>query len=305
MAGAGPLLRSDFRKLYADRLAYINTLIGPEDWPEIDQQWERYFNITTSSRMREEWLEYGGFGKFTSMGENDAVTYDQMVQGPSKSVTHTQYGRGYQVGWLASKDDLDGIISRNAPELGRSMRVSVQTTAADLWNNAFSTTLTADGQYLCDTDHTFLRGGSTWSNTPGSVALGHATLENALINFRKIKNFMGDPAPMIPSTLLIPPDLEPIAHELLQSRMRHDTTTHADSFLTGKLSVESWPFLSSTTAWWVLSPKNQLKVYWMWRIKPETSHGYDFDREAAKTKTLYACSTVAVDARGVYGTAGA
>jgi phage major head subunit gpT-like protein len=255
--------------------------------------------------MREEYLEYGGFGKFTSLGENDSVTYDQMVQGPSKSVTHTLYGRGFQVSFLASKDDLDGIIARNAPELKRSMRVSVQTTAAALWNNAFSTTLTADGQFLCDDDHTYLRGGSTFSNTPGSVALGHASLETALISFRKIKNFMGDPAPMIPSTLLIPPDLEPIAHELIASSLRHDTTTHADSWLTGKLSIESWPFLSSATAWWVLSPKDQLKVYWMWRIRPETTHGFDFDKSTAKTKTLYACSTAAIDPRGVYGTPGA
>ena len=306
MPGAGPLGRTDFPKLFASRLPYIDKLIGPDSWKEIDNQWMQYFNIRNSDRMREDFLEYAGFGLFRSIGEHEKVTYDQMIQGPSKSVLHTLFGLGFEIGYLVGKHDIDGIVAKNAPELGRSMRVSLQTLAAALWNGSFSTTLTADGQYLCDTDHTYIRGSGTWANAPlVATALGHAALESAIVTFSRLKDPMQNPMTIQPQNLLIPPELAPMAHELLQSQLRHDTTTHAESYVHGKLTPHVWPFLTSSTAWWVLAPQNQLQIYWYWSVKPETSHGLDFDTGAGKTKTLFACSTVAVDPRGVYGTAGA
>ena len=111
--------------------------------------------------------------------------------------------------------------------------------------------------------------------------------------------------PLAAKTLLIPPALRPIAHELTQSTLRHDTTTHADNFIHGMVSPEWWAYLSSSTRWFILGPKEQMNVLWIWNIRPETSHGFDFDKEAAKTKMLYASSTVAPDWRGTYGSNGA
>jgi hypothetical protein len=125
------------------------------------------------------------------------------------------------------------------------------------------------------------------------------------VNFLKQKDFMGNPMPLSAETLLIPPDLEPLAYELTQSRMRSDTTTHAESYIYNKVRPVVWPFLTIPTAWMILGPKAQRKVVWFWNSRPETSHGYDFDREAAKTKTIFSCSFGAKDARGTYGSKGA
>lgn len=306
MPGAGPIMLADFPKLFGQRLAYINELIGPEDWPEADNMWERYFDVKGSNRIREEFLQYAGFGLFRQMEENDPVTYDQMLEGPSKSVTHVLYGSGFQIGFLAGQFDLDGIIMRNAPELGRSLRVSVQTLGAGFWNGAFDTETTPDGLTFYNTAHTNIRGGGTQSNRSATAAtLGHSALETALTSFMRFKDYMGNPSPMMPEELLIPPELEPVAFELLKSRMRSDTATHAESFLYGKLAPSVWPFLTTTTAWHVLGPKRDRKVKWFWGIRPVTTNGYDFDKEAAKTKTLFASSFGAMDWRGAYGSKGA
>jgi hypothetical protein len=295
--------RGDFRKLYADLLPYLKEIIGPDSWPEVDQQWERYFNVISSDRMREEWLLTAGFGNFMEMNENENVVYDSMLQGPSKSVTHTLYGKGFQIGLLAARHDLHGIASKNAAALGRSQRVSIQELAAAFYNGAFTTTTTADGLSLCNAAHTYIRGGGTWSNY-STATLGQTALETALVAFRKQKDLQGNPQPLRPVTLLVPPDLEPVAFELSESRLRSDTTTHAESFLYNKLTTESWPNLTITTAWFILGPKSESKNYWIWNIRPETSHGFNFDNEAAKTKALFACSTAAVDPRGTYGSRG-
>ena len=303
----GPVFaRSDFPRLYAQRLAFINMLVGPDKWPEVDQQWMRYFNLENSSRLREEYLMWGGLGSFNLILENEAVSYDNIVQGPKKLFTHALYGLGYQIGYLSAKHDLDGIVRKHAPELGRAQRMTVQTQAASFWNGSFTTELTADGLSYFNASHTLLRGGSTFANRPSTdVTLGQSSLETGLVAFRKQVDLMGNPQPLRPSRLLTAPDLEPIVHELLKSRLRHDTTTHAESFVSGKLSAESWPFLTSTTAWMILGPQKDLHVHWFWNIKPETTHGFDFDTAAAKTKTLYAASWGAVDPRGSYGSTGA
>lgn len=306
MAGAGPFSRADFPRVFANRLPFMSMLIGPEEWPEADQMWEPLFNVKSSDRMREEILEYAGFGQFKLMGENDAVTYDQLIQGPAKVFTHALYGLGFQIGYMAAKHDLDGIIERNAPELGRSLRMSIQTLAASFWNGAFDIETTADGQTVFSTTHTFIRGGGTFSNRSSST-LGLTSLQTGLIAFRRQKDLMGQPMPLVPENLLIPPELEPIAHELMNSQYRPDTGAtreQQESWVRGKLKPYSWPFLTISTMWAILAPKAQHKVNWYWNIRPETSNGFDFDKEASKTKTLFAASFGAIDPRGLYGSKG-
>jgi hypothetical protein len=302
----GTFSRADFPRLYAMRLAFMDKLIGPNDWPEVEKLWESLFNIESSSRLREEHLEYGGFGSFNTLEENEAVQYDQLVEGPRKTYTHALYGLGYQIGYLAAKHDLDGIIKKHAPELGRSCRMTIQTLAASFWNGIFATQTTADGLYYASASHTYVRGGGTWSNLATSnPVLGHSALETGLVAFQGQKDLMGNPMPLPYEKLLIPPALDPLAHELLKSNMRHDTTTHASSYLTGKLTPVVWPFLTSSTMWVILAPKQYTKIFWYWNIKPETDHGFDFDTSAAKTKTLFAGCFGATDARGSYCSSGA
>lgn len=307
MPGAGPMMRTDFRKLYHERLPYLRELIGCDSWPEADSIWEQFFQVMSSDKMREEFLEYAGFGLFKEMStENEAVTYDQMLQGPSKVFTHLLYGLGFQTSFLVGLHDLDGIIKKCGPELGRAMRVSVQTLAASFWNGAFATSKTADGQYYFSASHTFIRGGGTFSNMSSTAAsLGQTALEAGIVTFGKMQNLDGTPMPLPLEKLVIPPDLEPIAYELTQSRLRSDSTTNVSSFVYNRVKPVVWPFLTSSTAWMLLSPKEYTKVYWFWNKRPMTNSGYDFDKEAAKTKTLFACSFGAVDPRGSYGSAGA
>jgi hypothetical protein len=302
MAVAGTLSTGDFAKLYEDRLPYLNTLIGVNRWSEVESQWMNLFKIESSKKIREEFLEWAGFGGFREVEENDAVTYDQIVQGPQKTFTHKLWGLGFQIGLLSRMFDLSGICKKHGPALGLAMRNSIQTQAFAFYNGAFGTYTCADAKYYIDTAHTYIRGGGTFDNMPSTgVTLSHSVLETALINFMNQKNFQGEYQPIQPKYLLIPPALVPTAHELLRSTMRSDTTTHANSWLTNQLEIIATPFLTTTTMWFILAPKGQREAYWFWALKPTTTHGFDFDTEAAKTKALYAFSGGFVDPRGAYG----
>jgi hypothetical protein len=302
MAGAGPMLLNQFAKLFASRLAYLTELIGPDKWTDADEIWKRFYNEKTSSKMREDFLMWGGFGPFATMAENDAVTYDSMLQGPSLSVTHTLYGLGFQIGFLVGQWDMDGIISRCAPELARSMRNSIQILAAAPWNGAFATTKTADGLYLCSASHTYIRGGGTWSNL-GTGDITQTSMELALRAFMNLKNPMGQYIAMEPKYLICTPGDYHQAVKVMGTPKAMATSNNDISAVYNSLEIVVWPHLTDGY-WFVVADKGQTSMDWFWAIRPQTSSGFDFDKEAAKTKTLFACSQGVADPRGIYGSAG-
>ncbi len=297
--------RDTFPRAYAERIPYIDKYIGPERWKDADQIWPSLFNVKSSKRMIEQVPTFAGMGLFEDMAENGNVSYDNMVQGPYKSYTHVQYGLGFQIGWMAAQQDLDGFAKKYSTHLKRSLKMSMETLASTFFDGTFDTYTTADGQYVCDVDHTYVRGSGTFSNDAGSTALGQTALESTLVSFMNQKDLQGLPQPQMPQKLLIPADQAPLAYELLESPMRSDTTTHAKSYTYNKLTPVIWPFLSSSTAWWVLSDKKNTELCWYWNAKPQTSHGFHFDSHTAKTKVLFICSFGASDPRGIYGSEGA
>jgi hypothetical protein len=296
--------RETFHRAYANRIPYIDDYIGPERWKDPSLIWSSLFNVKSSKRMTEQIPTFAGLGLFEDMIENGSVNYDNMVQGPYKSYTHVQYGLGYQIGWMAAQQDLDGFSKKYATHLKRSLRMSLETLGASFFDGTFATYTTADGEYVCDTDHKYVRGAGEFSNKT-TAALGHTALETALVAFMNQKDLQGLPQPQNPSKILCKPDLAPMLHELLQSPMRHDTTTHAKSYVFGKVAPVIWPFLSSSTAWWILGDKKNTEINWYWNAKPQTSHGFHFDSHTAKTKVLFICSFGASDPRAIYGSTGA
>jgi len=295
--------RGDFPRHYAARLPYINKLIGPERWKTPQFMFNQLFKFEPSKRIREEFPTYAGLGLHESMTEGAKVNYDKMVQGPYKSFTHVQYGLGFQIGFQSAKQDLDGFTKKYATHLRRSLDYSLETQGADILNGAFATYTTADGQYLCSDSHTYIRGGGTWDNK-ATAALGHTALEAALVSFMQLKDMQGQPQPLTPAEIWYPPALDPMVHELLKSRTRHDSTTDASSYVYGKVSPKCWPFITTSTYWFIMAPKADREIYWFWNSKPFVSHGFDFDTHTAKTKNLYVMSMGAVDPRGIYGSTG-
>jgi phage major head subunit gpT-like protein len=84
-------------------------------------------------------------------------------------------------------------------------------------------------------------------------ALALSSLKTAVTSYRKLKDPDGNPLGIAPSLLLVPPELEITAAELMGSSLIHGTSGAAPStnVLAGRYQVVSSTYLTSSSTWWL------------------------------------------------------
>lgn len=86
-------------------------------------------------------------------------------------------------------------------------------------------------------------------------ALSLTSLKAAVGDYRKLKDPDGNPLGIAPAILLVPPELEVTAAELMGSSLIHGTSGAAPStnVLAGRYEVVSSAYLTSATTWWLVA----------------------------------------------------
>jgi hypothetical protein len=275
-----------------------------ENFDAPDLTYPRVFNVRDSSRAYEEILGITGFSQFSKKPEGEKVEFDKLLQAYSKRFTHETWGKGYQISFEAMSDDIDGAITNAAPALARIARNSIETEIFSVYNNAFGTTTTPDGQALCADAHVLVGGGTFDNLLTGDIA--QSTIESALNIFSDMRDERNQLINMEGSILLQHPNNRWITHELLKSQLRSDTNANASNAL-NQLGLETVfsKYLTDTDAWFLLSDPDMHRVIVYWREEPFSDSTLDFDTRNMKTAMFYRLSTGAADWRGVVGSQGA
>lgn len=278
-----------------------------DSYKEYPEQYSQFFNVESSTKAFEDSLSMSGLSLVPVKLEGKGIDYDSPIQGPTNRLTHVTYGKGFIVTREMFEDDLYKKI-RNLPKaLARSVRVTIETTAANVPNRAFSGSyLGADGKSLCATDHPLL-GGGTFSNTLSTAAdLDMTSLEQALIDVSALVDDRGLPIQARATKLIIPMQLEWQSKRLLKSVDDPETANRSINPAVGSLS-EGYAvnhYLTDPDAWFLKTDvPNGLVFYW--RRRPAFAEDNDFDSENGKWKTTYRMSVGWDDPRGIYGSPGA
>src|SRR3990167_3624630 len=141
-ANFGDLLKPGFRDIFFQRYKKY-----PPEFPKI-------VNELSSSRQYEEDSYVAGFGSVPEKVESVSVTFDDPYQGYDKRYTHTTYGMGFRVSREMYDDDLYGKMKKMPSALARSMAITAEQDAANIYNRAFDSAYTGpDGLELCSTAH--------------------------------------------------------------------------------------------------------------------------------------------------------
>lgn len=303
MASANSIvMRDQLFKLYGERLPFIDEiLLEPHRSPEMT--YTQVFNVRDSDRAYEEILGMVGLGLFKVKPEGEPVNYDRFTQGFSKRFAHDTYANGYQVTWEAAEDDLDGVVREATPELAESARRSIEISAYDDLNNAFTSNVTGmDGVSFINAAHpAAFPGGGTFSNLiSGDLAQG--TLEAALNIFDDMRNDRGLLIGMTPKNLIIPTELRWLAHELLRSQLRSDTANNAANALTlVGLQPMVIKYLTNAENWFVSSAPSDHRLMFYWRKEPFSKNYMDPETLNLKVQMLYRMSHGVADYRGWVG----
>ena len=210
--------RAQFAKMLEPGL---NTLFGLE-YDSYPPEYSAVFSANSSQKAYEEDVLLEGFGAAPVKNEGASVSYDSASQQWTALYQHETVALAFSITEEAEEDGLYGsIAARYAKALARSMASTKEIKAANVLNNATSTT-GGDGVSLLNTAHP-TRSGSQ-SNTLATAAdLSETSLEQILIQIADMKDDRGLRIAAQGQMLVIPTAYSFVAERLLESQLRTGT----------------------------------------------------------------------------------
>ena len=287
----------------------LNALFGME-YDRYENEHAEFMETESSDRACEEEVMLTGFGSAPTKNEGGAVNFDSAQESFTARYTHETIALAFSITEEAIEDNLyDRLASRYTRALARSMAHTKQVKAANVLNNAFSSSFTGgDGKELCATDHP-LSGGGTFANEPSTAAdLNETSLEDAMISISGFVDERGLKIALRGTKLIIPPALQFVAERLMASTLRVGTADNDVNALrsTGMLS-EGYVinhFLTDTDAFFIKTDApNGFKHFERAPIRTQMEGDFDTGNMRFKARERYSFGFS--DPRCVFGSPGA
>ena len=287
----------------------LNALFGLE-YNRYENEHSEIFDTESSDRAFEEEVMLSGFAQAPTKGEGAAVTYDTAQETFTSRYTHETIALAFALTEEAIEDNLyDTLSSRYTRALARSMANTKQVKAANVLNNAFSTSYPGgDRKPILTTDHRTLTA-EDQKNEPSTAAdLNETSLENALIDISALKDERGIKVNVQARKLIVPPQLQFVADRLLQTPGRVAT---ADNDINAMRNMGMLPegyvvnhYLTDTDAFFIKTDSpNGMKHFE--RAAMSTGMEGDFETGNVRYKARERYSFGWSDWRGIYGSPGA
>ena len=285
-----------------------------ETYKEIPEQYSQVFNVQNSTKAIETDLRMGGFGLWDKKDSAGSVVYEDTPDPIALQYVHEEFAKGFTVERKLVDDEQYNQIGKMSKALGRGARATIETKAASIFNNAF-TTNGFDGQPLISASHRRLDGGSMSNRLAASDgaaaadgALSDRNLKAALIQTRRQVDDKGILIQVQPKILVVPPTLEYVANTIIKSanvsaQGTGSGMTNDTNVLQGKLKVVVMDYLTSNAAWFLIDP-TVAELNFFWRKRLEFKNTEDFDTMQAKYRGYMRFSVGYSDYRGVFGSAG-
>jgi hypothetical protein len=304
---AGTLLRAngdDLLHVGLDEVLFMK-------YKELKPIFAQLFDMRGSDRKDEQISGFSGFASLVGKPEGTPISYDDPIQGYKTTFNHLTYALGFRVTFEMQNDDLYDVIKRMPSALADTVMRFKDTTAASVFNNGFAGAGTGfmtgmDGQPLFSLTHP-LTGGGTYQNMLTTAAdLSVTSLEEALYTMRLTVGDRNELLDLNPKILLVAPQNERNAYELLKSSGRPDTANRADNWLQSQgLQLVVWNRLTDSDAWFLLTEKDMHNLIWYNRMELETDSDRDFNTKDLLYSVCTRFSVGWADWRGVFGSAGA
>jgi len=286
----------------------LNALFGLE-YKRYENQHLEIFDVETSDRAFEEEVMLSGFANAQVKPEGSGVTFDNAQETFTARYTHNTVALAFSITEEAIEDNLyDRLASRYTKALARSMANTKQVTAANVLNNAFSSSYPGgDGSPLLVQAHPTIAG--SFRNELATAAdLNETSLEQSLIDINAFTDERGLKIAARGVKLIIPSELQFTAERLMASQGRTGT---ANNDINAIKSMGMIPqgytvnnFLTDSDAFFIKTDvPNGMKNFVRAAIK--TSMEGDFDTGNVRYKARERYSFGWSDPRGLFGSPGA
>ena len=241
------------------------------------------FNQMTSQKAQEHFLGVGGFGDWNAYtGE---IEYDDNAVGYKTTLTPVEYTRGFKVERSLVDDDLYNVINKRPAGLAMGAVRTQEKHAASVFNNAFSASYTGgDSVALCSASHPYSPSNATLHSNAGSTALSYDSVIATKKLMRQFVDDKGELITVVPSILLVPPELEDTAWTIVNSINKPGGANNDGNYVRSQgWSVVVWDYLTDANNWFMIDPAlANLHLMWIDRVALEFTMdpASDFNLEA-------------------------
>ena len=275
------IVKSDVPKLLE---AGLRTVFF-EAYESAPGDWERIATVVPSEKDQE---SYAWLGATPRMREFKDERLPLGLLEHEYTIKNKTWEASIAVDRAALEDDLYGQIRVRVQGLAYEAKRHMDELVFGLVKDGFATTC-YDGQYFFDTDHS--EGDSGTQSNKGTTALSASSLQAAITAMTKFKDDRGKPMGIVPDLLVVPPDLQWTAMELLNSVYYPDTIASsqklAANVLNGKLDLLVSPYLSDTNDWFVLCTRGIVKPVLFQSRVPIEFEALEADSESGFMREKY------------------
>lgn len=233
-----PGLRAIFEKQYA-------ALAAPS-------RIQTLFNIARSTKAQEHDLGVGGFSDFTEY--KGFINYDDPEQGYRTTYTHVEYTKGFAVERKLVDFDQYNIINRRPAAMALAAARKREKDAASVFNNAFSSSYPGgDSVALCGA-HPYSPSNATTQSNTGTTALSYQAVVDTRKLMRAYEDDRGELVPVNPNLILVPPELEDTAHDIVMTMTgKPGTADNSANFVRDAgISYVVWDYLTDANNWFLI-----------------------------------------------------
>jgi len=203
----------------------LNALFGME-YARYDNEHAEIYEEESSDRAFEEEVMIVGFGNAPVKPEGEGVSFDNANEGFTARYEHETVALAFALTEEAVEDNLyDRLGSRYTKALARSMANTKQIKAANVLNNAFSSSFPGgDGVSLINSSHPLSSGAVSANRASTFADLNETSIEDALIRISTQTDDRGLNIALQGVKLIVPPQLQFVADRLLSSPGRVGTS---------------------------------------------------------------------------------
>ena len=242
------LLQSQFNSLLIP-VIYHHIDVGINMVPSLRG---RLFNVQSSNLAEEKGTTMGGMSvdawdQWKKTRKKGRIDFDQLY---TQGYVHEEYPVEVVIEKKLALNDQYARIQRIVQNVGISAEQKMETDAAGLLNNAFSSSHAwSDGRALCATNHPK----SGTASNKGTSALTKDALSATRVAMMNFKDDKGNKIGVMPDELWVPPELEDVALEITNSQLDPASGNNAANPQAGRWTVVPWLRLEDTSNWFVAS----------------------------------------------------
>lgn len=303
-------VRSQYSHLYGSAMLPVLEEIFRSELEMHPSRREELFKVVSHDRDIWQSSELHDMELFQSVAEGSEYSFKRPKQGASKTLTISKYGLGFSISEEMIDDGKIDLVSDMVKKLAKSAKESQEIQAMNVFNNGFTSEVTADSVAVFSTSHTLPSAGTFRNRLSSDADLSQSSLDTMLQDFET--QFVGDSGiiyNMKPKKLVVHPSNKRYAMELIGSDLKPDTAdNNMNAFKQDGLMVVSSPHLTDQDAWFLVGEPSETGLRIVSRKPIETkAAGPDqgFTTDSILYKSRYREAIGVTHPYGIFGSRGA